>query len=113
MAKKEKKAEVVSNFAKPTIHQYDVIVRPIITEKTMAMMQNQNKVTFEVSKKANAAEVKLAFEAIFKVEAVQVNIINVRSKSCRRGTQYPGMVPGYKKAIVTVKEGEAIDLFKE
>lgn len=110
-----KKKEVVAErkFAKPTIKQFDTIIRPIITEKTMAMMQNQNKVTVEVDSKANNVEIKLAFEAIFQVKVKEVHIINVKSKEVRRGTRYPGKVPAYKKAIVTLDEGQALDLFKE
>lgn len=108
-----KKEVATANFTKPTIKQFDTIIRPIITEKTMAMMQNQNKVTVAVDSKANAVEVKLAFEAIFKAKVKDVNIINTKSKEVRRGTRYPGSVPGCKKAIVTVAQGQAIDLFKE
>jgi len=110
-----KKAEVAQEkrFAKPTIKQFDVIVRPIITEKTMAMAQNQNKYVVEVLKSANRAEVKLAFESVFQVKVKEVNIINVDAKAAKRGTRYPGMVSGYKKAVVTLAEGEALDLFKE
>ncbi len=92
---------------------FDVIIRPIITEKTMALMQAQNKVTVEVLKTATKEEIKDAFEAVFEVKVDNVNVINVRRDVTRRGTRYPGHTRGYKKAIVTVAEGEAIDLFKE
>ena len=108
MAKASKK--VVS---KASIHDYEVILEPVITEKTMSLMQEQNKVTVKVSKKANRAEVKKAFERIFQVTVEDVNIVNVSSKDTRRGGRYNGSIPGFKKAIVTVKDGEAIDLFKE
>ena len=113
MARAKKEAKVESRFAKPTVKQFDVIIRPIITEKTMAMTQNQNKVTVEVSRKANRAEIKMAFESVFQVKVREVNIINVDSKVAKRGTRYPGKLPAYKKAIVTLAEGEALDLFKE
>ena len=105
-----KKAQTVN---KATVHDYDVIIEPVLTEKTMALMQEQNKVTMKVSKKANRAEVKKAFEHIFGVKVEDVNIVNVRATSTSRGGRYKGTIPGYKKAIVTVSEGEAIDLFKE
>ena len=91
----------------------DIIIRPIITEKSMALMQNENKVTVKVLKTANKTEIKLAFERIFQVKVTDVKVSNVRAKSLTRGTRYQGTVAGYKKAVVTVAEGEAIDLFKE
>lgn len=98
---------------KATIHQFDTIVEPVITEKTMSLMQEQNKVTLKVSPKANRADVKKAFEAVFGVKALNVNIVNVPSKETTRGGRYKGTISGYKKAIVTIAEGEALDLFKE
>ena len=65
-----------------SVHDFDVIIEPVITEKTMSLMQEQNKVTVRVSGKA-------------------------------RGGRYKGRISGFKKAVVTVKEGQAIDLFKE
>ena len=108
MAKKNDK--VVS---KATVHDFDVIIEPVITEKTMSLMQEQNKVTVKVSKKANRADVKKAFEKVFGVKVLGVNIVNVPSKETTRGGRYKGTISGFKKAIVTVAEGEAIDLFKE
>ena len=110
MAKKNAKA---AKLTKATVHDFDVIVEPVLTEKTMALMQEQNKVTVKVSKTANRAEVKKAFQNIFGVKVTEVNIINVRATETTRGGRYKGTIPGYKKAIVTVSEGEAIDLFKE
>ena len=105
-----KKAEKLS---KATIHDFDVIIEPVITEKTMSLMQEQNKVTLKVSRKANRADVKKAFEAVFGVKALNVNIINVPSKETTRGGRYKGTISGFKKAIVTIADGEALDLFKE
>ena len=113
MARTKKVVEAPnSRFTKPTVKSFDVIIRPIITEKTMKLMQEENKVTFEVAMKANRTEVKLAFESIFQVKAENVTIIHVRSKAKRAG-RYEGSVPAYKKAIITLAEGEALDLFKE
>ena len=98
---------------KASIHDFDVIVEPVITEKTMSLMQEQNKVTVRVSKKANRADVKKAFEKIFGVKVTSVNIINVPAKETTRGGRYKGRISGFKKAVITVKEGQAIDLFKE
>jgi len=96
-----------------TVHDFDVIVEPVITEKTMSLMQEQNKVTVRVSGKANRADVKKAFEKVFGVKVTQVNIVNVPAKETTRGGRYKGSISGFKKAVVTVKEGQAIDLFKE
>lgn len=98
---------------KATIQQLDLIVRPIITEKTMLLMQELNQVTIEVPKKANKSQIKDAFEAVFGVEVSKVKTINSIAKSTRRGGRHEGTISAVKKAIVTVKEGQAIDLFKE
>ena len=98
---------------KASIHDFDVIVEPVITEKTMSLMQEQNKVTVRVSGKANRADVKKAFEKVFGVKVTQVNIVNVPAKQTTRGGRYKGSISGFKKAVVTVAEGQAIDLFKE
>mgnify|MGYP001344848188 CR=1 FL=1 len=100
-------------FPKATEKDFSVIVKPIITEKTMSLMQNENKVTVKVLPSATKIEIKLAFERIFQVKVDDVKVANQRAKETTRGTRYPGRIPGYKKAIVTVAEGEAIDLFRE
>lgn len=95
-----------------TVKSFGVIIRPLITEKSMSRIEKQNKITVEVDPKANRTEVKLAFEATYKVKVKQVNIVNVRPKFTRRG-RYPGTISGFKKAIVTLVSGQALDLFKE
>ncbi len=110
MAEKKVAAKAKS---KASIHDFDVIVEPVITEKTMSLMQEQNKVTVRVSKTANRADVKKAFEKIFGVKVTGVNIVNVPAKETTRGGRYRGTISGFKKAVVTVAEGQAIDLFKE
>ena len=96
-----------------SVHDFDVIIEPVITEKTMSLMQEQNKVTVRVTGKANRADVKKAFEKVFGVKVTQVNVVNVPAKETTRGGRYKGRISGFKKAVVTVKEGQAIDLFKE
>ena len=108
MADKKVKAAV-----KATVHDFDVIIEPVITEKTMSLMQEQNKVTLKVSPKANRADVKKAFEKVFGVKVTGVNIVNAPAKETTRGGRYKGTISGFKKAVVTVAEGQAIDLFKE
>ena len=110
---KKSEAKDAKKLTKASIHDYDTIVEPVLTEKSMQLMQEQNKVTVKVSKTANKVEVKKAFENVFGVKVVDVNIVNVRSTSTTRGGRYKGTIPGFKKAIVTIAEGEALDLFKE
>lgn len=90
----------------------DIILRPIITEKTMKMMAEDNKVTFEVTKGANKVLVRQAVEALFKVEVVKVNMQNTKPKTKRVG-RYTGKTSEVHKAIVKIKEGQSIDLFGE
>ena len=112
MAAKQK-TEAANRFPKATEKDFTVIVKPLITEKTMALMQNENKVTVKVLDSANKTEIKLAFERIFQVKVTDVKVLNQRAKETTRGTRYAGSISGFKKAVVTVAEGEAIDLFKE
>jgi large subunit ribosomal protein L23 len=63
----------------------DIIVRPLITEKTMKLQAEDNKVTFEVARSANKTQVKLAIEEIFNVKVEKVNIVNVRPRTKRVG----------------------------
>jgi large subunit ribosomal protein L23 len=109
----KKKTEAAARFPKATEKDFTVIVKPLITEKTMALMQNENKVTVKVFESANKTEIKLAFERIFQVKVTDVKVLNQRAKDTTRGTRYAGRISGFKKAVVTVAEGEAIDLFKE
>jgi large subunit ribosomal protein L23 len=101
------------SFPKATAHDYEVIAAPHITEKSMALMQNANKVTVRVSACANKAEIKAAFERVFQVQVDDVKVVNQRAKTTTRGGRYQGQISGFKKAIVTLHEGSAIDLFKE
>ena len=112
-AKKKVEAPKAKGFQKATERDFEVLLKPVITEKSMAGMQNQNKVTMKVAKDANKTEVKLAFERVFQVKVVDVRIANVKAKATTRGTRYHGTIQGYKKAIVTIASGEAIDLFRE
>ena len=113
MAKKTNTEVVkVTKFAPVSNHDFDVIIAPIVTEKTMKLLQEENKITLKVKKDANKIEIKNAFEAIFNVHVEKINVINVRPQAKRVG-RYTGKVSGYKKAIVKLAAGEALDLFKE
>ena len=90
----------------------DIIIRPIITEKTMRYMDADNKVTFEVKKGTNKTQVKQAVEAIFGVDVEKVSIVNVKPKTKRMG-KYVGTTKNVRKAYVKIKEGQDINLFGE
>ena len=89
---------------------FDIIIRPIITEKTMADME-EDKYTFEVAKKSNKSEIKKAIEEIFSVKVAKVNTMNMTGKVKRQGMNV-GKRPDWKKAIVTLAPGsEPIEFF--
>ncbi|AMB93829.1 50S ribosomal protein L23 [Aerococcus sanguinicola] len=88
---------------------HDIIKRPVITEASMDAM-DENKYTFEVDVNANKAAVKHAIEEIFDVTVVKVNIMNVKGKLKRMG-RYAGYTRKTRKAIVTLAEGDAIEIF--
>lgn len=90
---------------------YDVILKPVISEKSMEDAQAK-KYTFKVARDANKTEVKQAVEEIFDVEVKKVNIMNVPGKKKRMG-RFEGMTPASKKAIVTLTEGsKEIEFFQ-
>ena len=88
----------------------DIIIRPIVTEKTSDMMKD-NKYPFQVAMGANKTEIRQAIEAIFNVKVVNVNTIRVLGKTKRMG-KYEGKRSDYKKAIVKLAEGNTIPLFE-
>ena len=95
------------------LHLYDVIRRPVITEKTTGMVDNDNKYVFEVARKANKLQVKEAVEVIFELEGkvLKVNTMNMPAKRGRRGRNQYIRSRQWKKAIVTLEEGVSIELF--
>ena len=86
-----------------------VIVRPVVTEKTTDMGEN-DKYVFEVASEANKAEVKQAVEKFFGVKVVDVHTLNMKGKPKRLG-RHMGRRKDWKKAIVTLQSGDKIDLF--
>ncbi len=89
---------------------YNVIVRPIVSERSFDLME-QGKYTFEVAKNAPKEEIADAVEKIFGVHVVKVNTMNVSGKKKRVRYQTPGMTRSWKKAVVTLREGETIEVF--
>jgi large subunit ribosomal protein L23 len=86
-----------------------LIKKPWVTEKATALAA-LGKYVFIVKKKASKPEIKKAMKEIYKVDAVDVNVINRPSKRKRLGTAMKGMQEGYRKAIVTLKKGQKIDI---
>ena len=95
------------------LHLYDVIRRPLITEKTTEMADAQNKYAFEVARNANKIQVKEAVEEIFDLEGkvVKVNTMVMPAKRGRRGRNRYIRSRAWKKAIVTLEDGVSIELF--
>ena len=89
-------------------HYSDIIIAPVITEKSMAERQ-KNVYTFKVVKSATKDEIKYAVEEAFKATVKSVNTLNTKAKRRRVG-RYAGKTKTYKKAIVTLAEGSTIDL---
>ena len=90
------------------IHLYDKIVSPLVTEKSTNLSE-QNKIAFKVPRSANKINLKKNIEKIFKVNVIKINIINKQNRTkLTRGRKVK--ISGYKKAIITLKKGQSIDL---
>lgn len=87
----------------------DIILAPVVTEKTAGITADGNKVVFKVAKDANKVQIKQAVEEAFNVKVSNVNTTNVRPKKKRVG-RYTGATKAYKKAIITLAEGSKLDL---
>ena len=90
---------------------YEIIKRPLITEKTNIQKEIANQLTFEVDRNANRIEIKRAVENAFKVKVARVQTMQVKGKVKRRG-RIVGKRRDWKKAIVTLMPGERIDFFE-
>ncbi len=93
------------------MNRFDIIKRPLDTEKLDKLRDRENKFAFEIDVKATKTEVKQAIESLFNVKVVDVKTAIVRGKHRRIG-RFEGKRPNWKKAIVTLKEGDAISLFE-
>ena len=91
--------------------QYDIIKRPVISEKTSIQKEAANQVSFEVDRRANRLEIKRAIEKIFNVRVSSVKTMQVKGKIKQRG-RIVGKRKDWKKAIVTLLPGERIDFFE-
>jgi large subunit ribosomal protein L23 len=90
---------------------YDLIKRPVITEKTNIQKESYNQITFEIDRKVNRVEIKKAVEDIFKVRVAAVRTMQVKGKTKQRG-RILGKRRDWKKAIVKLMPGERIDFFE-
>ena len=115
MAKTKKTAAVVNerSFPTPTMEDYGVIMKPIVTEKSMRLYETENKITLRVKTDANALQIKQAFQALFNKKVEKVNIAHVRGKEKRVGRFKAGLTSSYKKAIIKLAPGETLDLFQD
>lgn len=91
---------------------YSILLRPLLTERSNTLKDSFNQYTFKVALDCNKAEVRRAVEELFKVEVQAVRTQIVPGKARRMG-RYEGMRPDWKKAIVTLKKGQKIDITQE
>lgn len=87
---------------------YRLLLRPLITEKSMQLKEGENKIFFEVAPESNRIEIKKAVEEAFKVKVKKVNVLRQIGKRVRFKGEM-GMRKGWKKAIVTLEEGQTVD----
>ncbi len=90
----------------------DIIIRPLVTEKTMVAQDANNTVVFEVARGTNKIQIKQAIEEIFNVKVASVNVVNQKPKTKRMG-RYVGKSNFVKKAYITLKEGSKIDILAD
>ena len=93
-----------------SLHPSEVLIRPVVSEKSYEQI-TQNQYTFQVHKDAHKTQIRQAVEQLFDVTVVNVNVIKMQPKPKRRGTT-KGTKPGWKKAIVQLKEGDTIPIFE-
>ena len=93
------------------MNAYEVLRRPIVTEKSGLQSEYLNRYTFEVDSRANKHQIKDAVQEVFNVQVVAVNVMNVRGKRRRLG-RITGRTRDWKKAIVTLAEGQTIQFFE-
>jgi large subunit ribosomal protein L23 len=92
------------------LDDYNVIIRPLITEQGMHFANTKSAYSFEVNKRANKAQIRNAVEKIYGVKVLKVRTANYRGKHRRKGRSF-GMTPSWKKAVVFLEPEHHIDLF--
>ena len=93
-----------------SLHPNEVLLAPVVSEKSYSLI-GDNKYSFRIHPDAHKTQVRQAVEELFEVKVVGVNILKVQSKPKRRGV-HKGMRPGWKKAIVQLREGDSIEVFE-
>ncbi len=93
-----------------SLHPNEVLLAPVVSEKSYSLITDR-KYTFKVHKDAHKTQVRQAVEELFDVKVESVNIVKVQAKPKRRGVSR-GLRPGWKKAIVQLREGESIEIFE-
>jgi len=93
-----------------SLHPNEVLLAPVVSEKSYSLITDR-KYTFKVHKDAHKTQVRQAVEELFGVHVVNVNILKVQAKPKRRGLS-KGIRPGWKKAIVQLREGDTIEIFE-
>ena len=93
-----------------SLHPNEVLLAPVVSEKSYSLITDR-KYTFKVHKDAHKTQVRQAVEQLFGVDVVNVNILKVQAKPKRRGLSI-GKRPGWKKAVVQLREGESIEIFQ-
>ena len=93
-----------------SLHPNQVLLAPVVTEKSYELIESQ-KYSFRVHPDAHKTQVRQAVEELFSVHVEAVNIVKVQPKPKRRGLP-PGRKPGWKKAIVQIRQGESIEIFE-
>lgn len=90
---------------------FEVLLRPLLTEKMTALRESANKVAFLVHPDANRIEIRRAIETALNVKVERVNVMNVRGKVKRLGRNV-GQRPGWKKAVVTLQPGQKLEMYE-
>ena len=93
-----------------SLHPNEVLLAPVVSEKSYSLITD-GKYTFKVHKDAHKTQIRQAVEQLFDVKVERVNIVKVQSKPKRRGL-VRGRRPGWKKAVVQLREGQTIDIFE-
>lgn len=95
------------------MHLYEVLKRPVMTEKSLILADENNQYVFEVNRRANKMQVRQAVEARFGVTVTDVRIINMKAKTRKRSLRQTAVrKAGWKKAIVTLASGDSIQMFE-
>ncbi len=90
---------------------FEILKRPLVTEKSTVEKEDRNKLLFEVDRRANKIEIKEAVEKIFKVDVLDVTTMNMKGKRKRVGRFFTKR-PDWKKALVTIKSGQRVEFFE-